>query len=246
MIWLAAIVGDPACALQPLLTKAVNQDSVEWLAKNYDGRIVFTSTCSVYGEIQGLNNEEGPTNPLSLYASTKLNAEGFLKDKDALILRLGTAFGISDTYARPRMDLVANQMPVAALTKGEVTVFGGTQWRPMVHVEDIADACVNNLFRPVRGIYNLAAVNMTIKDVALAVQRATGCGIDYKPLGSDARDYFVSTEKALRDGIYNPSTTRTIAHGVRQFANLVKSGRVTDTENSVYSNVRYLGRRNQP
>lgn len=241
IIWLAAIVGDGACALTPELTKSVNYDAVEWLAENYKGRIIFTSTCSVYGEHHGEVDEAGITKPLSLYAETKLKAESCLDPESSLILRLGTAFGVSDTYSRPRMDLVANQMPVSAIMNNIITVRGGDQWRPMVHVYDIAEAITNNLFRPVRGTYNLASVNMKIKTLGEIISRMTGCSVTYEPLGADARDYRVSTTKALRDGIFNPATLHTIQDGVREFIYLIRSGRVKDSNNSVYFNVRHLG-----
>src|SRR5579859_3980258 len=75
IIWLAAIVGDGASAINPSLTKAVNQDSIAWLVKHFTGRIIFTSTCSVYGVNHELVHEASPTNPLSIYAQTKLEAE---------------------------------------------------------------------------------------------------------------------------------------------------------------------------
>jgi nucleoside-diphosphate-sugar epimerase len=93
VVWLAAIVGDGACQLDPDTTIAVNQQTVEWLANNYDKRIVFMSTCSVYGAQDVELDEESAKNPLSLYASTKLQAETYLADKDAIIFRLGTLFG---------------------------------------------------------------------------------------------------------------------------------------------------------
>src|SRR5271157_2606726 len=86
VIWLAAIVGDGACEVNRDLTQAVNRDSVKWLAENYSGRVVFTSTCSVYGEHEGEVSEDGVTNPLSLYASTKLEAESYLRG-NALMFR---------------------------------------------------------------------------------------------------------------------------------------------------------------
>src|SRR6185436_8855125 len=69
VVWLAAIVGDGACKLDEILTLEVNEKAVEWLSKNYKGRIIFTSTCSVYGaQKDALLNEHSPLNPLSLYA----------------------------------------------------------------------------------------------------------------------------------------------------------------------------------
>ena len=242
VIWLAAIVGDGACEVSPELTAEVNQKAVEWLAKNYRGRIVFTSTCSVYGQHDAEVDEESPVGPLSLYAKTKLAAEGFLQGENSLIFRLGTAFGVSDTYSRPRMDLVVNYMTTKALTKGELSVFGGAQWRPLVHVKDIAQVVVHNLERPVRGVYNLAAQNLQIKDLAATVSQMTGCKVKYtEQKFQDQRNYHVSTKKALRDEIFNPHTMRTVQDGVREITELVGVGRIKQTENDVYFNVRHVG-----
>jgi nucleoside-diphosphate-sugar epimerase len=240
VIWLAAIVGDGACAVNPELTMEVNQQAVQWLAENYHGRIVFTSTCSVYGQFDAEVGEESPVQPLSLYARTKLAAESFLQKENNLIFRLGTAFGVSDTYSRPRMDLVVNYMASNALTKGELSVFGGTQWRPLVHVKDIAQAIVHNMERPVRGVYNLAAQNLQIKDLAAIVSEMTGCKVNHtEQTFQDQRNYHVSTKKALRDEIFNPNTMRTVQDGVREIAELVGLGRIKQTENDVYFNVRH-------
>jgi nucleoside-diphosphate-sugar epimerase len=242
VIWLAAIVGDGACEVRPDITVDINQNSLEWLSANYHGRIIFTSTCSVYGQMDAEVDELSPVLPLSLYAKTKLAAEEFLQAENSLIFRLGTAFGVSDTYSRPRMDLVVNYMTANALTKRELCVFGGTQWRPLVHVKDIAQAVVDNLERPVRGIYNLAAQNMQIKDLANIVSQMTGCAIKYtEQKFQDQRDYHVSTKKALRDGIFNPNTMHTVQDGVRDISELVSLGRIKQTENDVYFNVRHVG-----
>jgi nucleoside-diphosphate-sugar epimerase len=240
VIWLAAIVGDGACEVNPELTGKVNQEAVRWLAENYPGRIVFTSTCSVYGQYDAEVDEESPVQPLSLYAKTKLAAEGFLHEENSLIFRLGTAFGVSDTYSRPRMDLVVNYMTTNALTKGEVSVFGGTQWRPLVHVKDIAQAIVHNLERPVRGVYNVAAANLQIKELAGMVSGMTGCKVKVtEQKFQDQRNYHVSCKKALRDGIFNPHTMRTVQDGVREIAELVGRGRIKQTEDEVYFNARH-------
>jgi nucleoside-diphosphate-sugar epimerase len=240
VIWLAAIVGDGACEVNPELTVDVNQRAVQWLATNYHGRIVFTSTCSVYGQDEDEVTEESRLLPLSLYAKTKAAAELFLRDENSLVFRLGTAFGVSDTYSRPRMDLALNYMTANALTKGELSVFGGTQWRPLVHVKDIAQAIVHNLERPVRGVYNLAAQNLQIKDLAAIIRRMTGCKVNFtEQKFQDDRNYHVSTRKALRDEIFNPHTMRMVEDGVREISEVVTLGRIKQTENDVYFNVRH-------
>jgi len=98
VIWLAALVGDGACALHPDITLQINQESVKFVTEHFDGRIVFLSTCSVYGAQDGELDEESPLNPLSVYASTKLAAEKYLEQKNAIIFRLGTLFGVGDLF----------------------------------------------------------------------------------------------------------------------------------------------------
>src|SRR6185369_372366 len=110
VVWLAALVGDGACALNPEITTEINQDTVKWLTESFSGRIVFMSTCSVYGAQDGELNESSPLNPLSVYAATKLDAEKYLIERNAIIFRLGTLFGVGDLFSRIRLDLVVNTL----------------------------------------------------------------------------------------------------------------------------------------
>ncbi len=246
VIWLAGIVGDPACKIRPDITKAVNQDSVEWLAKNYDGRIVFMSTCSVYGQNDDEVNEDTPHNPLSLYAETKSNAEKFLKDKNAIIFRLGTVFGVADTYSRLRMDLAVNYMTANAVKKGTLSVFGGTQWRPFVHVKNIGEIIVNNLSNSATGPYNIAAFNYQIKELGEEIGKITGAKIEYADQKfQDQRNYHVSNEKAKKHNVHSLSKVLVVADGVKEIADLVSTNRIKYTDNDVYSNERHLKKLNE-
>lgn len=241
VIWLAALVGDGACAINPDLTRTINQDVLAWLAENYDGRILFTSTCSVYGASDQPVSEDSTTNPLSVYAKTKLAAEAYLKNKNALILRLGTAFGISDTYSRIRMDLAVNYMTMSAIKKGKLTVFGGAQWRPFCHVNDIGQFLIDNLDKQHTGIYNIATQNITIIDLAKQIQAETGCQVEAaEQKFQDNRNYNADTQKALRDGILPTNTYRTILHGIQQVKDIVNQNRVTNLEHEFYSNERRM------
>ena len=85
VVWLAALVGDAACALHPEVSRCINQGMVRWMSESFDGRILFLSTCSVYGAQNGLLYETSRTAPLSVYAETKLEAETYLADKDAIV-----------------------------------------------------------------------------------------------------------------------------------------------------------------
>ena len=247
VIWLAAIVGEGACKVRPELTKKLNQESVKWLAKNYDGRIIFTSTCSVYGDQKiasagdALSEEEVP-NPLSLYAETKVVAEKYLTGKNAVILRLGTLFGIGDQYSRPRLDLAANQMPVAAATAGELSIYGGgVQWRPFIHVKDVGRIIVNAINRnDLKGIYNIGAINIRIGEMAKIVQKITGCKIKHVGVvPSDKRNYNIATVKARKAGLLL-SRHRPLEHGIKEVLHLVKTGKLKNPNDDLYLNEKYL------
>ena len=119
IVWLAALVGDGACSINPDLTDEINFQTLKNLCKIYKKRIVFISTCSVYGAQNGILDENSPVNPLSHYASSKLKCESLLKNKNSIIFRLGTLFGISDNYSRIRMDLVVNTLSAKAFLRGK-------------------------------------------------------------------------------------------------------------------------------
>ncbi len=241
VIWLAALVGDGACAIKPLLTKVINQDSVEWLARNYSGRILFTSTCSVYGYNPNQVNEQSHTNPLSVYATTKLAAENFLNKKNSLILRLGTAFGVADNFSRIRMDLAINYMTMNAIRHKKLTVFGGNQWRPFGHVKHIGETLVDNVDKRTQGIYNFASKNVQISDVAKDIQRDTHCRIEMKGKNfKDERSYFADISKGLKDKIFAKVEKYNILFGIREIRNIVESNRIKNLDLEYFSNERYL------
>lgn len=241
VIWLAAIVGDGASSINPQLTKEVNQDSVAFLSKQFKGRILFTSTCSVYGANNEPVHEESATNPLSVYAQTKLEAETFLEGKNALILRLGTAFGLSDTYSRIRMDLAINYMTMNAIKYGKLHVFGGNQWRPFAHVKDIAHVLVASLDKENTGIYNFATQNETIATVANMIKKQTDCKIEVtEQKFEDERNYHADLTKGIRDEIFSQKAKHTIIDGIREVKELVLSNRIKNLDLEFYSNEKHL------
>ena len=101
-------------------------------------------------------DETSKTDPLSIYASSKLQVEKLFKNKNVIIFRLGTLFGLSDLFSRIRMDLVVNTLCAKAFFEKKITVFGGDQFRPLLHVKDVARATVFALKSKKKGIYNLA------------------------------------------------------------------------------------------
>jgi nucleoside-diphosphate-sugar epimerase len=241
VLWLAALVGDGACAIHPELTWEINAASVQWLAENFKGRILFTSTCSVYGASDRPVRENSATNPLSVYAQSKLAAEKYLADKNALIFRLGTAYGLPDTYSRIRMDLAVNYMTMMALTERKLTVFGGSQWRPFIHVRDIGELLVRQLETGRTGIYNVASENLKIHDLAHQIVEATGCAVETTDRKfQDNRNYNADVSKALRDGILPETGLRKVTDGIGEIRRLVLEGRIRDLECELYSNERRM------
>jgi nucleoside-diphosphate-sugar epimerase len=239
VVWLAALVGDPACALDPQLTRKINLESLRWLCDVFDGRIVFPSTCSVYGAQEEELDESSPTAPLSLYAEAKLAAEAVLTERrpDSLMLRLGTLAGVGDTYSRIRMDLVVNLLVARAKTVGELQIFGGRQYRPLLHVRDVATAVVPHLKTNVGGIFNLGTENVSILEIAERIVERLGAGKIQRvdtPF-QDTRNYRVSFRRAEEElGFVGRYSTD---DAIDQVAELIDAGRVRDLTSAQFSNL---------
>jgi len=236
VVWLAALVGDGACALNADISTQINQESVKWLSNNYDGRIIFTSTCSVYGMHDGKLTEDSPTGPLSVYGITKLVSEGFLKRKNAIIFRLGTLFGLGDRYSRIRLDLVVNALTARAMTDRKVKIFGGSQFRPLLHVRDAARAIADNLTTKHTGIFNLHSKNIKILDLARKiVKNVPGTKMDILDMKfEDLRNYRVSSQKARRTFGFNPKLR--VEDGIEEIKQLFKEKRIKNPGNPRYTN----------
>ena len=237
VIWLAAIVGDAPCMVNPARAIATNQEAVRTLAR-FDGPIIFTSSCSVYGNYLGLAREDTQIHPLSLYAETKASAEEYLRDKNALILRMGTLHG---TSRRMRFDLVVNTLTKKAVMDGTIQVFGGRQYRPLLAVQDAAEfIAVKALGSWKSGIYNLASENLSILEVARKVK-------DYLPsthiivLDSayeDNRNYQADFSRAQDILGYHPG--RSAKDSIADIAALVSSRRIKDLSDIRYANLMAL------
>ena len=240
VIWLAALVGDGACSINPELTFIINSESVKFLAQNFKKRIVFLSTCSVYGAQDGLLDEKSSINPLSEYASSKVQAEEYLKDSNAIIFRLGTLFGISDAFSRIRLDLVVNILVTKALTEGKLTVFGGEQWRPLLHVNDVANAIMNTLDQNITGVFNLHHKNFKIIDIADAiVKKIPSAKIETTPMKfQDSRNYQVSSEKLFKECGFKAEIDLTT--GINEVYDLVANKRIKNVNHKRYSNQNFL------
>ncbi len=240
VVWLAALVGDGACALNPQLTEALNTESVQWLVDNFNRRIVFMSTCSVYGDQDGVMEETSPTEPLSLYAKTKVEAEKIVADADAITFRLGTLFGLGDTYSRLRVDLVLNALTIKACLYGRISLYGGEQYRPLMHVRDVARAVVPNVASSHKGVFNLHTEHMMISELAdRIVAQVPRVEIQRTELShQDARNYRVSSDKARAAFQFAPQIS--VDDGIKEIKDLIQQGRIRDVNTARYSNADFL------
>jgi nucleoside-diphosphate-sugar epimerase len=251
VIALAAIVGDPACALNEEETYSSNYHSTQLLVQlcNYYNikRLIFASSCSVYGESLNELNEGSKINPLSLYAKTRIMSEEIIKkDSDNslewVILRFGTVFGWS---ARMRFDLVINFLTAKAYFEKNITIIGGDQWRPFIHVHDIARAVVlaslakKNLVA--KETFNVGdnRLNKQIKDLVKEIKTLIPkMKVHNTRLPSnDKRDYHVSFNKIQT--ILNFKAEHTIASGVKEIISHLQKKDIAYKEDKYY-NVQYL------
>jgi len=247
---LAAIVGDPACDHDRKTAREINYAATRMMieiAKGEGvGRFIFASSCSVYGAAEELMDENSEVNPLSLYAETKVDSEQELLGAATssfrpTILRFSTIFGLSP---RPRFDLVVNLLTARAKQSGVITIFNGGQWRPFLHVDDVAEAIVQVLEAPnhvVGGeIFNVGddCLNYTLTQVAEHISEAFP-GIRVERVdNSDHRDYRVSFQK-IRDRI-GFTCSKTLDDGIIELKGALISGLVTDYQDPLYSNLRFL------
>jgi nucleoside-diphosphate-sugar epimerase len=235
VIALAAIVGDPACNLDPEETVNLNYTSTKILAEtcNFYGvrRLVFASSCSVYGASKsgGMLTERSRLNPVSLYARTRVLSENILFDRhgdvEPVVVRLATVFGLSP---RMRFDLVVNTLTAKAVSDRRISIFGGKQWRPNVHCRDAARAFVMALEAPasdVAGeIFNLGgdANNHRINEIGDMVAQIVGdVSVERRDEIPDPRDYRVSFAKIRRVLGFEPEYS--VADGIREVAAAVRA-----------------------
>ena len=210
VVLLAALSNDPTADLDPRLTESINLDGTlrtAHAAKQAGvGRIVFSSSCSVYGAApEGHLHEESPKRPVSLYAKLKIAAEDALNEMatdDFVVtsLRHATVYGPSP---RMRFDLVVNLMTLHAFKNQKIYVMGGgEQWRPLVHVRDVARAFSVALAAPAKTVqreaFNVGSdeQNYQVKTIAAMVaQSVPGTAIEVVPDDPDKRTYQTSFRK---------------------------------------------------
>ena len=233
---LACLSNDPAGEIDPNLTFSINRDGRIHVAKTAKSagvtKYVISSSCSVYGSADEENlSENSKTNPVSVYAKSTLDAETenlSIADNNFSVtsLRNATVFGLS---SRMRFDLVVNLMTLTAFQKRRIIVMGGgQQWRPLVHVSDVANAFLKVLTAPIDSvkseIFNIGLDNYQIKNIAYLVREKLPfpVEIDIAPDDADKRNYSVNFNKAKSTIGFDPIVS--IGQGVDEIYNALKNG----------------------
>jgi nucleoside-diphosphate-sugar epimerase len=247
VVLMAALVGDPACSVDPKLTEEINFTAIKniCLSLPKDKHVIFMSTCSVYGAQDGILNEDSSTNPLSSYASTKLESEKYVLERNGTIFRLGTVFGLGDTYSRVRMDLVVNVLTMKAIKYGEITINGGDQWRPIISVIDIAEYVVEACKEKHQGVFILSKENVIIRELGEKIAKIIpNVKVKYTEISfQDARNYRVDNAKSLSTFKYRPQIT--VEYEVNRMVQVFKENRVKNPEDNVYHNGLYMKKLNK-
>jgi len=254
VIALAALVGDPACELDHDETMRTNFESTRTLLETSKEagvrRLVFASSCSVYGA-NGSNilDESSWLNPVSLYARTRIMSEELLVEQrgilETVILRLSTVCGWSP---RMRFDLMVNTITARAVVDHAIRVVGPTQWRPHIHVQDAATAflraAIDAPATAAQGdIYNTGGEtqNFTVGEVAAkVVAQVPETSVTYSDQVDDLRSYKVGFTRIRERLGFTPSLG--VDDAIREVRENLEKGVVTDCNDDIYSNLKSMRR----
>ena len=241
IIHLSAIANDPCGDLNPKLTWEVSALATMLLAdkarRNGVKQFIYSSSGSVYGvKEEDQVTEDLELKPITEYNKTKMVAERVLlsyeQDMAIQIIRPATVCGYSP---RMRLDVAVNLLTMQALSKGKITVFGGDQTRPNIHMEDITNAYIFLLDNPsVTGVYNAGFENISIMDIAKLVTKHLPVEISTVP-SNDPRSYRVNSDKLLKTG-FKP--TKTVEDAIQEIIQKFNAGLLKDEDR--YYNLKWM------
>lgn len=223
IIPLAAVVGAPACDLDPDLAKSVNLEAIKLLNKLRSKKqlVIYPTTNSGYGIKSGdvYCTEDTPLEPISLYGRTKAEAEEeLLRSPNVITLRLATVFGMSP---RMRLDLLVNNFVHKAITDGYIVIFEKDFKRNYIHIKDVADCfiyCIEHSNKMIGKPYNvgLDEANLSKEKLALKIkEHVPNFYIHFSEIGSDPdkRNYIVSNQRLKEAGFV---AKRSIDEGIKE------------------------------
>jgi len=233
IIHLASVANDPCGDLDPKLTWEISALATMQLAdkaaKSDVKHFIYASSGSVYGLKEELQvTEELSLEPLSEYNKTKMVSErvllSYADQMTVQIVRPATVCGLSP---RMRLDVSVNMLTMQALKNGLITVFGGQQTRPNIHIDDITDLYLFLLENPhVTGIYNAGFENISILDIANRVVEKVGAEITITP-SNDPRSYRVNSDKLLATG-FKPK--KSVADAIDEIIASYRAGELDDND----------------
>ena len=251
LIHLACISNDPSFELNPTLGKSINLDAFEPLVKmslkSKINQFIYASSSSVYGIKQEKNvTEDMSLEPLTDYSKFKGDCEKILNkyscdDFITTTIRPSTVCGYAK---RQRLDLVVNILTNHAFHNWEIKVFGGTQLRPNVHIEDMVDsylAVINADPKKINGeIFNVGFKNQSVNELAEDVLNIVGNDVKIiKTKSDDNRSYHVSSEKIKE--ILNFETKYTVKNAVSDLKNAFEKKLITNTfEDELFFNIKRM------
>lgn len=250
VIHLACISNDPSYDLDPVLGRSINYDAFLPLvrASKEAGvrRFIYASSSSVYGVKQEPQvSEELSLEPLTDYAKYKALCEDVLEKErtpgfTVLTVRPATVCGYSP---RLRLDLSVNILTNHAVNRGLITVFGGEQQRPNLHIEDMTDFYLQSLLWPSEAIdgrvYNVGCENLKMIEIAELVRSVVGPEVRIERTSTnDLRSYRVSSEKIKRELGFAPR--RSVADAVRDLTAAFRDGRIADPNAPGYYNIKTM------
>ena len=250
VVHLAAIVGDPACAVDPELARAVNVEGSRSLVHDARAagvaRMVFASTCSNYGRMADPTvpiTEDGTLAPVSLYAEQKVGIEQALLDDDyapllPICVRFATVYGVAP---RMRFDLTVNEFTRDLWAGKHLEVFGEQFWRPYVHVRDAARAVRlvldTDVDRVGRRVFNVgrSGENYRKLDLVSEIRKLTDRGeVSFVARTEDPRDYKVSFDRIAAELGY--ATTMTVPDGIAEVLAGLEAGLFGDAFSRAHRN----------
>jgi nucleoside-diphosphate-sugar epimerase len=233
IIHLSSVANDPCGDLDPKLTWEISCLATMQLADRAARlgikRFLYASSGSVYGlKDEAQVTEDLELVPLSEYNKTKMVGERVLlsySDKMVVqIVRPATVCGLSP---RMRLDVAVNMLTMQALTRGEITVLGGDQTRPNIHIDDVTDLYLFLLDHPeATGIFNAGFENLSIQQIAEMATQKASAKISILP-SNDPRSYRVNSDRLLAAG-FKPK--KTVSDAIDEICAAYKDGRLKDED----------------
>jgi nucleoside-diphosphate-sugar epimerase len=244
VIHLACVANDPCGALDPKLTWETSCLATMQLADRAQragvGRFIYASSGSVYGvKTDDQVTEDLELHPISEYNKAKMCAERIaLSYRNEMLVQIVRPATVCGCSPRMRLDVSVNLLTMAALETGEITVLGGGQMRPNIHIEDITDLYLFLLDHPEHaGVFNAGFENLAIIDIAKMVAEEVDAWIVVRP-SDDPRSYRMCSDRLLATG-FRPK--RTVRDAIREIAARHGHGELHNEDR--WHNLRWMQRR---